>query len=162
MNRLRFWVLMLALWLIILAMNASLLVPVSMQTGLMGFVVLALVLPVFFPSREMWPKWVLLGGLVGLYVMLQAYRSGGINPERDAATATALAMAVIATGFLATRIGAGLQIIEEAISEIALGDRADMPTSFSDAEGIMYRELQRARYFDRPLAVVIARWMRHQ
>ncbi len=62
--------------------------------------------------------------------------------------------AIIITGLLARQIQYGLQEFEDVIANITFGYIGKLPQSFFDGQGHMYREVKRARRYNRPLAVI--------
>ena len=55
---------------------------------------------------------------------------------------------------LCSRVSRQLVLAEEAISELALGRPREAATAFAKAEGQMFREVRRARRYERPLSLL--------
>jgi GGDEF domain-containing protein len=58
------------------------------------------------------------------------------------------------TGFIARQINYGLREFEDVITDISFGQIGSLPKSFSEVQSSMYREVRRARRYQRPLSVV--------
>ncbi|MEW5958567.1 MAG: hypothetical protein AB1801_12625 [Chloroflexota bacterium] len=62
--------------------------------------------------------------------------------------------AIILTGLMARQITYGLSEFEEVIAGITFGHVGKRPSFFSEEQSVMYREMRRARRYERPLMVL--------
>ncbi|MEM7033937.1 MAG: hypothetical protein AAF629_30635 [Chloroflexota bacterium] len=61
---------------------------------------------------------------------------------------------ILLTGLLTRQVNASLQEFEGVIGSITFNHIGARPQPFFDTQGEMYRELKRARYYQRPLSVI--------
>ena len=81
-----------------------------------------------------------------------------VTDGNQVATLTTLAIvqvsAIVLTGLLTRQVNASIHEFEDVIASITYNHIGARPKPFFDTQGEMYRELKRARYYQRPLSVV--------
>jgi GGDEF domain-containing protein len=69
---------------------------------------------------------------------------------------------IILSGLIARQISRAMGEFEETIAKISYGHIGVPPKPFADEQGIMYRELKRARRYQRPLSVLALKVDQHE
>ena len=165
MKRLRYWTAILTIWLIfffnieriLLASRVNLI-----QSYTYVFVALMLLLPLMFPRLRGTLFAILVGLSVSVFLILwynqPILRKIPLLAISDVSSITLLTLiqvsAIILTSLLARQISASLVEFEGVIANITFNHIGARPKPFDRAQGGMYRELKRARYYQRPLSVV--------
>jgi GGDEF domain-containing protein len=153
MNGLRFWVLVLVVWLPLMVAVEHALVPAAYQHNilllLLSMVAVVLLTPKPLPNR--WVLFAIVGAFIGVAMLYNGIEDEIENPFLTSTRVTA----ILLTGWIAHQINLQLYKIERAIAAFALTDYSPLPTDFADAQPQIYRELQRARHHERPLALVV-------
>ena len=153
MNGLRFWVLILVIWLPLMVSVEYALVPPQYQHNILLFL-LSTVAVVLLTPKALPNRWVLFGFVVAFLTVSILHNGIQDEIENPLLTSTRVG-AIILTGLIAHRINVHLHEIERAVAAFVFTDFSPLPTAFSDAQPHMYRELQRARHHDRPLSLVV-------
>jgi len=174
MKRLRFWTIALSVWLIfffnierILKAAERVRTTFSGEVNLIQsytylFVALIIILILLLPKLRgpfftlFMVFWVSL--FLVLWYHLPVGRSLPVFEIQQVLTITVLAIiqisAIILTGLLVRQMNHALQEFEDVIADITFNHIGARPQPFLEAQGDMYRELKRARYYQRPLSVV--------
>jgi hypothetical protein len=154
MKKLRFWTTVLIVWLIFLFNIERINSPVNIQAYTYIFVAITAVITLMLPRLQWLPYWVLILVSVPAFLLFKAFWSN--HPIWGAAlplTVTQIS-AVILTGLVARQINYGLREFEDVITDISFGQVGSLPKPFSEVQSSMYREVRRARRYQRPLSVV--------
>ena len=174
MKRLRLWTVALGLWLIfIFNIERMLLIAERMRTlfdldvNLIQsytyvFVALMMIMVLLLPKiRGLWFS-ILTAIIVSLFLVLwynlPMWSRVSTYNFNQVSSITLLAIiqvsAIILTGLLTRQVNRAIHEFEGVISNIAFNHIGARPVPFYEAQGGMYRELKRARYYQRPLAVI--------
>ena len=165
MKRLRYWTAILSIWLIFFFNIERILLEAKVnliQSYTYIFVALMLLLPLMFPRLRGTLFAILVGLSVSVFLILwynqPILRKLPLLAMSDVTNITLLTIiqvsAIILTSLLARQINAVLMEFEEVIANITFNHIGARPKPFDQAQGGMYRELKRARYYQRPLSVV--------
>ena len=153
MNGLRFWVLILVVWLPLMVLVEHALVPPAYQHNML-LILLSTVAVVLLTPKPL-PNRLMLFGFVLAIITVSILQNGIADELRDPFLTSTRVGAIIVTALIAHRINTSLFEIERAIAAFAFTDFSPLPAAFSDAQSQMYRELQRARHHERPLSLVM-------
>ena len=153
MNGLRFWVLILVAWLPLMVSVEHALVPPDYQHNILLFL-LSTVAVVLLTPKPLPNRWILFAFVVAFIAIGMLHNGIQDEIKNPFLTATRVG-AIFLTGLIAHQINLHLYEIERAIAAFAFTDFSPLPTAFSDAQPQMYRELQRARHHERPMALVV-------
>ena len=157
MNGLRFWILVLLAWLIVLIAIEHPAVSIALRLNAYIFVAITVIMTLIMPKLKQPHYAFLLGGLTISFVAVEVFQSREFGQVGSFYLITTYTCAVILTGLIARRVSGRIADLEGAISQLTFNHIGEPPTSFKDAQGVMYQELQRARRFERPLSVVMLR-----
>lgn len=164
MKRLRFWIVVLILWLIFLFNIERLTVSIDIETidirsYTYVFVALVAAVMITLPNLRRLPLSVLVVVPIPIFLVLKGIieegRWNAILLEGNAFPLTVTQLsAIILTGLLARQINYALYEFEDVIADITFSYIGKLPKPFLQEQGTMYREVKRARRYQRPLAVV--------
>jgi len=99
------------------------------------------------------PLGVLLVGPIPIVLGLRAWLRYGIWDTAIPLTVTEICVITLTT-ILARWVSNGLSEFESAIANITIGQVGKLPEPFSTGQGEMYREVRRARHYQRPLTLM--------
>lgn len=165
MKKLRFWVAILSLWLIFF-FNIERILLVDkvniIQSNTYIFVAVVAIAVLLLPRLRGFSFSVLLIVLASLFLLdwyLNPSWEKNVSANFAHLNATALLTiiqlnAIILTGLLARQITYQLEEFEGVIAAITFSQIGKRPGVFAEEQGAMYREIKRARYYERPLAVM--------
>ncbi len=159
MKNLRFWIIALIIWLIFFFNVTRLNSPISLRAYTYIFVAVAVAGTLILPRLQKVPFPVFLLTLIPIFLWLKATLERGdwysnlLTGYALPITATQIS-AIIFSGLLARQISIGLQEFEDVIAGITFDYIGKLPRPFSDGQGAMYREVKRARRYNRPVAVI--------
>jgi hypothetical protein len=152
MAGLRFWVLILVIWLPLVVSLEHSLVPVIYQHNTLLFL-LSAVATVLLAPKPLSTRLIMFG-LVLAFITTGILQNGIQDELRNPFLTITRLGAILLTAVIAHQINAHLYAVEEAIVAVAFTDFSPWPSKFTDAQSAMYRELQRARHHARPLSVL--------
>lgn len=155
MNRLQLWILLLVVWVMALVVIEVTFVPTAVPFDLLLFVLLAVGAGIFFAVRQSHTYSLTLILLIIAFLLTKTMLIGLPRQSEAFYFVATQAGALALTGLIAHQVGIHLQNLEAVVNGVALGNATPLPASFTDAQAVMYRELQRARHHERPLSVVM-------
>ncbi|MBI1878635.1 MAG: hypothetical protein HYR94_10485 [Chloroflexi bacterium] len=159
MKSLRFWIIILIIWLIFFFNIERINSPVNIRSYTYIFVAVVVALTLALPGLRQIPFLMLLLVPIPVFLSLKALMERGHWYENLLVgyalplTVTQVS-AIILTGLLARQINYGLREFEEVIANITFDYIGRLPKPFSEGQGRMYREVKRARRYHRPVAVI--------
>ena len=159
MKSLRFWIIILIVWLIFFFNIERINSPVNIRSYTYIFVAVVVALTLALPKLQNIPFLMLLTVPIPVFLGLKALMEKGHWYENLLVgyalplTVTQVS-AIILTGLLARQINYRLCEFEEVIAKITFGYIGRLPKPFSDGQSTMYKEVKRARRYHRPLAVI--------
>lgn len=159
MKSLRFWIIVLIIWLIFFFNIERINSPVNIRSYTYIFVAVVVALTLALPRLQRIPFLILLIVPIPVFLGLKALMEEG-HWHQNLLVGYALPLtvtqvsAIILTGLLARQINYSLREFEGVISSITFGHIGRLPKAFSDGQGMMYREVKRARRYHRPVAVI--------
>lgn len=174
MKRLRLWTVVLGLWFVFFfnierilraAANEGSLLNTEVnliQTYTYAFAALSFVLILLLPRLGLLGFSGLMTAFVSLFLVLwynlAQWNNYSITSGGQIATLTVLTIiqvsAILITGLLARQVNSALREFEGVIADITFNHIGARPKPFYESQGNMYRELKRARYYQRPLSVI--------
>ncbi len=165
MKRLRFWTVILSVWLMFFFNIERILLKADVnliQSYTYIFVALVLVATLSFPKLRTGLFAFLVTFLVFFFLALwynhPFWRRLPTFAVDQVTTITSLTMlqvcAIILTGFLARQISKSVHEFEGVIANITFNHIGTRPKPFLEAQDVLYQELKRARYYQRPLSIV--------
>lgn len=155
MNRLQLWILLLLVWVMALVVIELTFVPTAIPFDLLLFVVLAVGVGLFFAARQPHTYSFTLIVLIIAFLLTKTLLMGLPRQSETFYFMATQAGSLALTGLIAHQVGVRLQSFAAMISGVALNNTTPLPTPFTDAQAVMYRELQRARHHERPLSVMM-------
>ncbi len=153
MTRFRFWLAILLLWLSLLFNLERVHEPINLASFVYVVVGLLAAAIVVVPPMRKATMSALGAGSVLLMILLKValgYEVGGTHLPLTVTEAAAILTTVV----LAHQIARHTVRFEKSAAEVAAVRWQTRPKSFDDEQSEMYRELRRARRFDRKLSVV--------
>lgn len=157
MTRLRFWTIILITWLILLFNIERVNSPINIQAYTYIFVALTAVLTLMLPRLRWLSYWTLILVSIVVFLLVKVFwHQHMIWGAALPLTVTQVSIIVL-TGSISRQINSGLRELEDVISGITFNRIGSLPRSFSEMQGSIYKELRRARRYQRPLSVVTLR-----
>lgn len=157
MTRLRFWTIILITWLILLFNIERVNSPINIQAYTYIFVALTAVLTLMLPRLRWLSYWTLILVSIVVFLLVKVFwHQHMIWGAALPLTVTQVSIIVL-TGSISRQINSGLRELEDVISGITFNRIGSLPSSFSEMQGSIYKELRRARRYQRPLSVVTLR-----
>ncbi|HRV94002.1 MAG TPA: hypothetical protein P5526_17720 [Anaerolineae bacterium] len=154
MNKLRFWMIALILWLIFIFNIERINAPFDIRSYTYVFVAFAAVIALTIPKTRRISYLALLLIPVPGFLLYKAL-GGGQNLWGPALPLTVTQVsAIVLTGLISRQISYGLQDVEKLVTDITSGYIGKLPQPFSETQDTIYKELRRARHYHRPLSVV--------
>ena len=154
MRRLRFWIIVLVVWLIFFFNIERINAPIDVRSYTYIFAAIAIVAALAVPRLRGLPYLVLLFIPVPLFLWFKALWSGDPILGKALPLTVTQTTAIIITGLISVQISYSLREFEHLIHNITFGYIGKHPKSFDEAQESIYRELSRARRYHRPLSVV--------
>ena len=153
MKRMRFLVAMLIIWLFLFYNIERLSEPIDIAGVAYTFVPIVAALTISMPRLRRVPLWALL--LMPVLVFLALKVLTGYPLWGAAMPLTVTEVCVIAVTIILSRwVSNGVSEFENAVARITIG-QLDAPAGpFSTGQAEMYREIRRARHYQRPLALM--------
>jgi hypothetical protein len=153
MKRIRFRVIILAIWLAVLYNAERLLNPLNINSIAYVFVLGMVIILLAFPVLAKIPLWAILTAQIIVFPLLKAL-SGGFGDQNAFALTVTEICAITSTTILAFWVSQALLEFEKAVQNITLGRREKVAEPNSIGHGSIYREVRRARNHHRPLAML--------
>jgi GGDEF domain-containing protein len=149
----RFLVSILIIWLFLFYNIERLSKPINITRVAYTFVPIMAVLTILVSRLCKVSLGVLLVGPVPVVLVFKAWLGFRVWGTALPLTVTEIC-AIAVTTILARWVSNGLIEFESAIAHITIGQVGKLPEPFSTGQGEMYQEVRRARYHQRPLALV--------
>jgi len=153
MKRMRFLIAVLIVWLFVFYNIERLSEPINITRVAYTLVPITAVLVILVPRLRKVPLGVLLVGPIPIVLVLRAWLRYGTWDTAIPLTVTEICVIALTT-ILARWVGNGLSEFESAIANITIGQAGKLPEPFSTGQGEMYREVRRARRYQRPLTLM--------
>jgi hypothetical protein len=151
MKRIRFPVALLIIWLFAFYNIERLSKHIDISQIAYMFVPLVAVLTLAYQPLQRVNVWLLTGAATVAFLGLEAWLGNGLGVGLPIVVTQVCALVV--TVLLARRVGLGVADFENAVVNMTLGHFAERRTR----QGEIYREVQRARVYHRPLMLVALR-----
>jgi GGDEF domain-containing protein len=117
-----------------------------------GLVPVTAAVIVLLPPVRRFPLWALLIAPLSVFAVLKVV---GRSQWGTTLPLTLIEAAIIAvTVILARWVSDGLEEFAQVVARLTIGRDHRLPDSFAEGQAEMYRELRRARHYERPLAVM--------
>jgi hypothetical protein len=153
MNRIRFRVAILACWLVLFYNAERLLEPIYISDITYTLVVAVALITLVAPRLTRIPVWAVVTVPVLIFLALKVWTGAHVWGTAIPLSVTEMC-AIALTTVLARRVGAALNEFESAVAHITIGRRDKVPEPASAGYGSIYREVRRARSYERPLALM--------
>lgn len=165
MKRLRFWIAILSMWLMFFFNIERILLKTELnliQSYTYIFVALVLVATLSLSKIRTGIFIFLVTFLVFLFLALwynqpfwRRFPTFAVNQVTTITALTILQVcAIILTGFLARQVSKSVREFEDVIANITFNYIGIRPKPFLEVQDVLYQELKRARYYQRPLSIV--------
>ena len=153
MKRMRFLVAMLIIWLFLFYNIERLSEPIDIAGVAYTFVPIVAALTISMPRLRRVPLWALLVMPVSVFLLLKVLT--GYPLWGAAMPLTVTEVCVIAVTIILSRwVSNGVSEFENAVARITIGQLDAQAGPFSTGQAEMYREIRRARHYQRPLALM--------
>ena len=153
MKRLRIRVIILASWLVFFYFIGGILDPVAINPITIGFVFVTVIVSLVIPSMPRVTLWAII--LVPVTALLMTrYWVNALSGKQAISLAIAEVCAIAVTIILARWVSIAINEFENAVAKITLGPREKKLQSAELEQGLIYREVRRARNHQRPLALI--------
>ena len=153
----RQWFIVLTIWLVFFFNIERVIHPVDITKYTYVFVVLVALIILLFPNSQRIPLWLLMGVPSVLLILMQIWVKDPILGAEFPVTVTEVS-SIVLTGLLARQMNRHLFEFEEAVSKIAINYVGSHIADFDEEQTIMYRELKRARLYERPLSMLMIKF----
>lgn len=153
MKRMRFLVAMLIIWLFLFYNIERLSEPIDIAGVAYTFVPIVAALTISLPRLRQVPLWALVVMPIPVFLVLKALT--GYAVWGAAMPLTVTEVCVIAVTIILSRwVSSGVSEFENAVAHITIGQLDVQAGPFSTGQAEMYREIRRARHYQRPLALM--------
>ena len=154
MKRLRFWTTILTIWLIFFFNIERINTPISIQAYTYIFVAIIAAVTLIWPRLPWLPYWGLLVVSVIAFLLFKVYWGKHLLWGPALPLTITQVSAVVLTGFITRQINSDLREFEEVINNFTFSQMGQKPKPFLEVQDSIYREVRRARQYQRPLSVV--------
>lgn len=165
MKRLRFWIAVLSIWLVFFFNIERVFTELGLniiRSDTYIFVAMVAVAIILLPGLNNFSFALLLATVASIFLVVwyqDTKWEENVAANYAHINATALLTiiqvnAIILTGLLSRQIAYSLTAFEDVISNITFAHVGKLPGDFTEEQSVMYRELRRARRYERPLAVL--------
>lgn len=152
MRRIRFLAILLIVWFLFFFNIERLSEPIDITDTAYGFMAFIVVVAIAIPRLNRMPPWAFLASAVPSFLALRLLTGNGIwGTALPSATTEACAVAI--TSILAYFLSVEMHNCELAITRSTIGV-PNKPEPFSLGQGVIYREVKRARDYQRPLTMM--------
>jgi hypothetical protein len=148
----RFLIATLIIWLFLFYNVERLSESINLTATAYGFVPMMAMLTILVPLLRRVPLWALHSGSIVVFLMLKMTNRSQWGVPLPL-TITEICVIVL-TIVMARWVSNGLDEFEKAVGRISIGQIGKSLESFSDGQAGMYRELRRARHYQRPLSLM--------
>lgn len=153
MWRMRFLIALLIVWFALFFSVERLSQPVDITETVYALMAAIVIAAIAIPRLHHVPLWLFLGASIPLFLALRISTGYPIWGAALLSTTTevfAVAVTVIIAHFLMVEV----QRCESAITHISISQSDKKPDSFSLGQGVIYREVKRARDYQRPISLM--------
>ena len=153
MRQLRIRAAILAGWLILFYSIERLIDPVDITSGTYIVVLVVALLTLLAPRWSRGPWWVVIVIPLLIFLGLKAWTGASVLGTGTLLT-IAEACAIIVTVLLARWVSLAIAELEAVIAHVTLGRPSQVANPSLSGQGLIYREVRRARNHERPLALM--------
>lgn len=152
MNRLRILLGLTIAWFFLLYNIERLSSPINIASFVYGFTFLTAIAVIAVPALHQQPLFLVLALLLPIYFFLKWYLGYPIGGTNLPLTVTEI-VTIVVTLLLARQIMERFVHLQQAIARVTLS-HLQAAATFDDGQGLIYREIRRARRRQRPLALL--------
>jgi hypothetical protein len=153
MKRMRILIVALVIWLFLFYNIERLSEPIDITDVAYTFVPLLAALIILVPRLRQIPlRWLLLAP-VPVFLVLKAWLKSRVWGESLPLTVTEICCIAVTT-LLAYLVSNEVSEFEQAVAHITIGQPGRLDRSYSSGQAEMYREVKRARHYQRPLTIM--------
>ena len=153
MKRLRFLIATIILWLFLVYNIERLSQPINMSSASYILIAIVAALTILVPWLHRAPLYLITGSPVALFLAIKSWL--GLRLWGPAIPLTVTEMSFIAlTSLLARQVSHVLGEFDEAVTGLTIEMVGEPTEPFTVGQGEMYRELRRARAYQRPLSLM--------
>jgi GGDEF domain-containing protein len=156
MKKMRWLVAILVIWLLAFYNLERLGGSVGITSVAYAFVLAMVVITMLVSHLSRVPLWVLLVVPIPIFLVLKAWAGLRVWGAAIPLTVTEMS-AIVLTTILARCVSAEVSEFESAVAHITMGQIGKPPEPFSARQGDIYREVRRARNYQRPLMLLAVR-----
>jgi len=153
MKRLRLFIAIVVLWLVLLYNIERLSQPINLSLLAYIFIAIAVTLTICIPQLHRATPWLTLGGQIVLFLSLKAWLGYRLWGTATPLTVTELSFITL-TSLLARQVNHALGEFEDVVTNITIETVGKSCEPFVASQGEMYREVRRARTYQRPLSLM--------
>jgi len=153
MKRMRLLVAILIIWLFLFYNIERLSRPINITTVAYVFLPLVALPTILVPRLRKVPLWVVLVVPVSLFLALKVWVGFPVWGLALPLTVTEICIIEV-TAILTRWVSNGVAELEDVVARITIGFVERLPEPFSKGQAQMYREMSRARHYQRPLALM--------
>jgi len=153
LNRLRYLMVALFTWFFFFYNIERISKPINIATFVYLFVFICSVLVMLLPALQRMPLyWPFLIALPPYFFIKNylGYEIGGSSIPITVTEISAIWLTIVLSG----QIGKGLEELWKAVSDLTIGQVGKRPYPFEAGQGQIYREIRRARLYNRPAALM--------
>lgn len=154
MKRLRFWTIVLIVWLIFIFNIERINTPINIQAYTYIFVAIIAAVTLVRPRLPWLPYWSIVLVSAMAFLLFKTYWSKHLLWGTALPLTITQISAMVLTGLIVRQINSGLHEFEGVIRSITFSQIGQKPKPFMELQDSLYREVRRARQYQRPLAVV--------
>jgi hypothetical protein len=153
MRRLRIWFVAICTWFFLLYNVERLGEPINLATFVYVFAFLAAVLIIMFPRlQKISFAWLFLGSIIP-YLFLKIELGYSLRMSLLPIIVTEIC-AIGLSMVLAANLGRNLEGIKKTLADLTIGHMGEGATPFETGQSRIYREIRRARLFERPATLL--------
>ncbi len=153
----RQWFVALTVWLVFFFNIERVIHPVDITKYTYVFVVLVAIIILLIPNSQRIPLWLLTGVPSTLLILMQIWVEDPVLGVELPVSITEIS-SIVLTGLLARQMNRHLLEFEVATSKIAINYVGSHIADFDTEQNVMYRELKRARLYERPLSMLMIKF----
>jgi GGDEF domain-containing protein len=153
MKQIRFRVVVLVCWLILFYSFGRLIDPLDITAVASTMMLIVAVLTLIAPGLARGPVGAVLAIAILLFLILEAAAGVGVL-GMDTLSTIAEVCAIVITVLLSRWVSLAVSEFESAIAHITIGRKGQAPEPPVPGSGSIYREIRRARNYERPLALM--------
>jgi len=155
--RVRQWFIALTVWLVFLFNIERVIHPVDITKYTYVFVTFVAIIILLIPGSQRIPLWLLTGIPSALLLLMQIWVGDPVLGPELPVTVTEVS-SIVLTALLARQMNRSLLEFEDAVSKIAINYIGSPVDDFDEEQNVMYRELKRARLYERPLSLLMIKF----